>query len=475
MATWLDRLLGRETKTRAKGVQSSVTPQTLAGGRLSWDDASVLGMGASVIMAPESPETTWRQLNLDAQTLERMSPAELMRLLPDLSPDVSRALWDFLRLCNPGWTAQTFEPGSSNPSPIAQSALDTFLAQITGPYAGDNPVGADVVFGMLFMGAFLRGAFFAEMVLDAAGRAPLNLAVVDPISARFDKVTDRVLGQVWRLGQMQGGRFVRLARPTIQYVPIDPLPGSPYGRPLASSALNTVLFSLGLMNDLRRVVQQQGWPRLDLAIDFDKLANLMPANTEDDPTAVQTWARQIITEVQNVYASLEPDDAYIHSTAISVNQGVGTVNSNSLGAIDPIIRALERTVIRALKTMPVLMGVNEATTETHAVQQWEIHAAGIKSLQHRLEAMLERLLGLALQAQGIQATVRFRFAELRASELMRDAQTEALVIANAARKRDEGWITQDEAAQAVVGHLAVAEKMTPAAAPTAIPVSLTAG
>lgn len=38
--------------------------------------------------------------------------------------------------------------------------------------------------------------------------------------------------------------------------------------------------------------------------------------------------------------------------------------------------------------------------------------------------------------------------------MMRDAQTEKIRIENAARKRDEGWWTQDEASQDVTGKAA---------------------
>ena len=105
--------------------------------------------------------------------------------------------------------------------------------------------------------------------------------------------------------------------------------------------------------------------------------------------------------------------------------------------------------------MPLLMGSNEAVSETHANRQWEIHVAGIRALQHLAENALQRLLRLALEAQGIQADVVWRFAELRGSEALRDAQTEQLRIANARAKFTAGWISQDEAAQEIVGHAAV--------------------
>jgi len=153
-----------------------------------------------------------------------------------------------------------------------------------------------------------------------------------------------------------------------------------------------------------------------------------------------------------MYGRLEPDDAYVHTDVVKVNRPVGAVDASSLGAVDSLIRAVERMAIRGLKTMPLLMGSNEAVSETHANRQWEIHVAGIKAVQHLAEQMIERLLTLALQMQGLRAVVTFRFAELRASEEFRDAQTAAAIIENAKQKYLAGWISQDEAALEVVGH-----------------------
>ena len=142
----------------------------------------------------------------------------------------------------------------------------------------------------------------------------------------------------------------------------------------------------------------------------------------------------------------------MHTSVIEVNRPVGTVDAHSLGAVEAIIKSLERMSIKALKTMPLLMGVNEASTETHANRQWELYAQGVRSLQHLTEAALEQLLQLALRAEGIQADVRFRFAELRAAEELRDQQTLALKIANYDKLYWAGIISQEEYALAVVNH-----------------------
>ena len=363
----------------------------------------------------------WRALNLDAHTLDRIGTADLVQMMADLSPEVSGTLWHFVRFCNPGWEARAMQPGTEEMDKTAQARLDEFVGHLNELYGA-----ADVVWNGLFMTAFLRGAMFAELVADQAGRRPVDLVVVDPHAAEFRERDDPVRGRVWQLGQLDDGRFIPLDVPTVRYVPVDPTPGGPpHGRSLVTPAIFSSLFLLSLLHDLRRVVAQQGYPRLDLEVQLEELRQSMPDEAADDPERARQWVEEVITEIANMYGHLEPDDAYVHTDVVKVNRPVGAVDASSLGAVDSLIRAVERMAIRGLKTMPLLMGSNEAVSETHANRQWEIYVAGIKALQHLAEQMVERLLTLALQMQGLRAVVSFRFAELRASEQLRDAQTEA--------------------------------------------------
>jgi hypothetical protein len=58
---------------------------------------------------------------------------------------------------------------------------------------------------------------------------------------------------------------------------------------------------------------------------------------------------------------------------------------------------------------------------------------------------------MLLRAQGIQATVEFRFSELRAAELLRDTQVELLRAKVAQARYAAGWVSQDEAALYATG------------------------
>lgn len=425
--------------------------RALQGGRATRDREGALMPGLMVIAPPDRFDEAWTVLHANRALLERLSPARLLEVLADLSPEVSRALWDFLRMCNPGWEATALRvsaAGNETPHARGQAATNAFLDLLDDYYGS-----VDILFGRLFMSAFLRGAEFAELVLDDAGRLPVDLVTPDPISVRFRRIDDPVRGPVWQAGQWQDGKFVPLDRPTVRYVPIDPFPGNPYGRSIAAPALFVSLFLLGMLHDIRRVVQQQGYPRLDISLDTEKLATLLD-QYGTDPDQYEAKLTEILQQVVDTYAALEPDDAYVHTDVESVNKPVGAVDSSSLGAIEGLIAALERMITRALKSMPLMMGLAQSQNETNGNREWEIYAAGIKSVQHYTETLLERLLTLALEAQGIQAKVQFRFAELRAAEALRDVQVETMQIANAKAKYDYGWISQDQASDEITGQSA---------------------
>jgi len=414
--------------------------------RLSLDTSDDLPfMSALFIKSPENPVEQWRAQNLDSRTLDNISPDRLMEMLLDVSPDVSRALWDFLRFCNSGWSISATVPNTENEHQQATLALDEMLKELKRIYGSPN-----VQFNRLFMSAFFRGAYFVEMVLDESKVA--DLAVPDAATARFRKRRDPIRGTVWELGQMVSGNFISLEDfPTVQYIPIDPLPAKPFGRPMMTPAVNLALFTLGLLNDLKRVIQQQGYPRLDIEVILEKLMEAMPEGIEDDPEKFRQWAEEIVSEVEDAYSNLLPDDAYIHTDVIRVNRPVGTVDSSSLGAVDGIMRALDRMIVRALKTMPLLFGIVEGSSESYANRQWEIHMAGIRTLQKTLEETLETLFEYALQAQGIVADVTLTFEQLRASERLRLAQAFQMEINNQRSLYEFGIVSLDRASDELIG------------------------
>lgn len=435
-------------------------PLTSIGGRLSTDTSNTFFGSPHVILPPQSTTDQWEMIRLDDDRMGRLSPIQLIEVLSDLSPDMSRALWDFLRLCNPGYTITVLDKKGGNLDPVGQKMVEDFILKLDKLYGS-----ADVVINRMFMAAFIRGAFFTELVLDLDGRTMVDLATPDPASIRFIRSEDPVRGMIWQLaqwqnrpappGQQQLAGFVTLDWPTIQYIPIDPFPGIPYGRAIAAPAIFSTCFLLGMLHDLRRVISQQGYPRLDISINIEKLKTSMPNSVLKDPVLYKEWCDRAISEVESSYRNLRPDSTFVHTDVAEMNRPQGTVDSSSLGAIDGLIEALERMNTRALKTMPFMMASTQTTTETLANREWEVQTAGIASLQVHGETQLETQMMLGCQAQGHPCWVEWEFDALRATEALRDAQVDTLKIQNEINKYVMGIKTLDQVAQCLEGHDAV--------------------
>jgi hypothetical protein len=377
--------------------------RALAGGKATADSPLLWSNVMPFWLPPQSADEQWRVLDLDADALRVLSPQKVLELLVDLSPDVSRALFDYLRLSNPDWTLTAYAPGTLDVDPAAVGALGAFVDRLTDLYGS-----ADVVFNRLFLNTWLRGGIFLELVLAKDRLTPIDLATPDPGTVRFIKRDFGDLGNRWALGQLQGKGFVELwDRPTVRYLPFDPLPGNPYGRSLAAPALFAALFFLGVLHDIRRVIAQQGYPRIDIEIDFETMRASMPLEAQDDPAKLKQWVDAAVGEVKKYYQNLQPDDAYIHSSSIKVNPGgkaVGAVGADNLGGITALITALERLLVKGLKTMPLTMGMADGVSEANANRQLEIHLLGIQAVQRLIEQALEWCLGLSLRRRACRRT-----------------------------------------------------------------------
>lgn len=448
-----------ETRKLALITTPSAAAGTLVGGRISRGTSDDWYTASPILLPPPTADGEWSLSLLEKNVVNKIKPAVLLDKLTNMSPDISKAIWDYLRFSNPGFEIIATKIGSDSPDPVAQSAIDDFILKLKALYGS-----FDIVINRLFMGAFMRGAVLAELVLNESANEPIDIATPDPNSIRFKQVFDPVRGFIFEIGQFQGPQWVAFDRPTIKYLPVDPLPSSPYGRPIVAPAIFSTMFMIGLLQDLRRVVSQQGYPRIDISVDLDILKASMPDSLKGNPKALQEWINSVLEEIDTKYRTLQPDDAYMHTSSIIVNKNVGTVDAGSIGGIAHIIEALERQTVRALKTMPFMMASHQSTSETQANRQYEAHIQGIKSGQHLVESLLEHLFTVALQAQGIQASVEFRFAENRASELFRDQQARQLLLDNSIKAYLAGYIDQNEAAILAVGHKAV--KPEPLALPT---------
>jgi hypothetical protein len=436
--------LGKPSRNRAvpdalvgsdgKPIQLQGRRQTLQPGMLRLN---------SIMPPPEGGD--WRLENVSPDELRRMAPADLILRMIRVSPEMARAHYDFLRMANPGHDLKAVKPGTDTPDDGAQEWLNYFEKRLSMRRGS-----ADVCYNEMLTNLFVRGASLSELVLGSDVRTFVDIVTPDAYTARFKVINDAEAGgQTWQLGQGEGRNFVALDRPTIKYMAVDKLPGIPYGTSPIIPGLFPALFIITMLQDARRVVAQQGWPRLDIMVSVEQIMATMKPEDRTKPEAVQAWVRRAVEQIAESYSQLDPDQAWVHSDTVTFGTPIGAIGN--LEGVAPLFTLLERMAVRALKSMPLLFGMPEGVSEANANRQWEVHVAGVRSLQRLAEEALSQHFTLALEANGVAAEAKFKFHELRATEELRDAQTllQKLQVAQLAELL--GYWLHDEASMYAVG------------------------
>ena len=383
------RIFGRNPEAVAR----SRNTRALAGGRVSMQDP-FRAQTLYHVAPPERSRSVFQLKNWTEEELLHLPVDQFMKVVTSISPEVAKAYRDFLRNCNESWYYQV-EPESATP------VIDDFIARLETKHHD-----FDVILDRVFAGIYKGGAMFIELELNESADMAMDIAVMDPYIARFNRV-----GEEWLLGQWQNGKWVYLHEdPTVMYVPFNAGPNEPFGKSMLESAPLDVVRMLGVMNDFRRVLESQGWARADFEIDSEKLKDFMPPEVIGDVDAEDEFIRDFINGVNQMYSNLKPNEGYGHLDIVKVNMPVGgQMQSSFFGLVDGLMRLYDRRVGRATGSTPIKQHSNESIAETHAREQRKDYRIDISSIQSTVAGTLSTELGYVLRAEGVKGKVMFYF------------------------------------------------------------------
>lgn len=383
-----NRLFGRQPS--AGGARNT---RALAGGRVSVQDP-LRSYSMSRVSPPERSRSVWQLKNWTEEELLRLPVDQFMQVVTSISPEVNKAYSDFLRHCNESWGYQV-DPVSATP------VFEDFLARLEKKHHD-----IDVLWDRIYAGIYKGGAIFMELELNESADMAIDIAIMDPYVARFERTENN-----WRLGQWQKGKWVDLEEdPTTMYVPFNAGPNEPFGRSLMESAPMDVVRMLGVMNDFRRVLESQGWARADFEIESEKLRDFMPSDVVGDVEKEDEFIRDFINGVNQMYSNLKPNEGYGHLDIVKVNMPTGgQMNASFFGLVDGLMRLYDRRVGRGTGSTPIKQHSNESIAETHAVEQRKDYRINISSIQSTTAGALSTLGGYVFRAEGVQAEVNIYF------------------------------------------------------------------
>lgn len=403
-------------------------------------------------------DTLKRPLGREADTITAL------RMLRDLDPQASHAVWNYLRMINPGHTlrAYQFKTNEESPETHKESDMDTsseireegaaqaFLDQVARRIGGEYGGGLDQLHNVLALGLITTGAVCAEVAPTADLDDVVDWYPVDPTLIAFlrDKEGTLHLGQRFR-----DGTFHDLNPNQVFYTPLDPDVDDPYGRPPLLPALSAVLAKGQMINDLRAVAHNQGYPRLDVSLKWDAIMAAAPPSLREPGREAEfkDWTENVLSAIVTDYESLQVDDTFVHYDWVDIKMVGG---SAGVGAFDfaALEKILSRSVNSALKTLPILLGINETTSETHGSIQWQIQVQGVSALQRLIKRTIEKLADASLAIKGLPAHAKVEYQRIRTVDRLFEAQADFFETRTIQLQEMMGWRAHDEAAEMVTGH-----------------------
>lgn len=425
----------------------------------------MMGAGRATVPKNANPWTIFNWLpkkyqqahNVDLTKLQNYTAEELLELLVSVHPDVSHALYTYLRM---GETSITFTATDQNgkPSKSGQRTVDQIRQMLNTPLPspgyqhGRSLEKLDTTQRFMVM---LRGACAGEVVLNERLNDVVDIVPVDPslIWFRRDPDTNRLIP--WQYvkhakhnnsNEEWFGQYKKIDTPTFIYEELDPMVDDPYGRTPILPVLQVVFFHLQVLQDLKAVVHNQGYPRITVNLAEEIMLKNMPRQYAGDPNKQRAWLNERMEDMKKLLESLNPDDALFGWDSVKYDY-LKTAGTGSMIDIKKLIDIIDTQLATALKTLLTLLSRHQGSTETYSSVDVQLYIKTVESARNIVKRFWERALSLSARIKGVQTKVKAEYApiDLRTEQELeedRKAKLDNLVTAE-----KEKYITPEEAAK----------------------------
>jgi hypothetical protein len=340
----------------------------------------------------------------------------LMKSLFIHDPDVSAAVNAFLTVAN---TDPVFIVRDVNGmiDREGQKTLNSLLMALTTRF--DYSKGFDwrpsirqICENMRYM-ILLRGAVAQELVVDKA-LLPTEIRHVDISTVEW---FERTAGKFTpRQKPANSQDYIDLNIPTffVSFYRRDPT--SIYTFSPFVSAINTVAARQQVINDLYRIMQLTGYPRLEITVLEEVLKKNALASVKQDPEKLAQYINTQITSIRNTVVNLRPDQTFVHTDSVESKMLNDSKPASALN-IDSIIGTLNAQNQAALRSVATILGRGESGVNTASVEA-RIFSMNAEEINEPLAEVWSQMMTMLVRLHGHeQSTVscRFKPVELRPS------------------------------------------------------------
>lgn len=300
----------------------------------------------------------------------------------------------------------------------------------------------------------LRGACAGELVFDKF-LVPSNIRHVDMAEINWYEGAAGEYKPEQEPANANDAIQLDIVNFFVKYYRQNPTEIYPYSPFVAS--INTIAARQQVINDLYRIMQKTGYPRMEVTVVEEVLLKNAPEDVRQNKDSQVAWLNARLTELATGVSDMRPDAAYVHTDSVQagiMNEG-GPKSSMDVSSIIDVLNAQNQA---ALKTMATIIGRGESGVNTGTVEA-RVFSMSADSINVPIADMYEDMFTLALRMQGFEGYVKCKFAKV---ELRPDLELEPQRTMKQARMLEElslGILSDDDY------HMAVYKRPRPDSAP----------
>lgn len=285
----------------------------------------------------------------------------------------------------------------------------------------------------------LRGAVGAELIFDKL-MLPSEIRNVDMYYVKwYEKKPGEFKPQQ---ETTESGEKISLDIPTFFTSTFRQDPTSPYTYSYFVSAINVIAARQQVINDLYRIMNVTGFPRIDLTVMEETVVKNAPSNIKDKPEELKKWVTGIVQGVANSFNGVAPDQPFSHTDSIQAKM-INDKNPGGSLQIEDIIATLNAQNQAGLKAVSAFLGRGNSGVNTATVEA-QVFAMNAQELNEPIDYILSEVFTLALRMQGFDGIVEIKS---RPVNLKPEIELEAQTVMKQSRLLEElslGLISDEE-------------------------------
>jgi len=359
---------------------------------------------------------------------------KLYRFLRDNIPILNSAVWTWTRICT---SPSYFElKGSEEPALLDRGteilrSLDRRIYQHSFQKFG----GADALLNQFFRSLFTDGAVCGELVLTPSKDRLDKFYFIDPATIGF-KLKDQ---NSWELFQEVDGKQIKLNPYSTFYLGLDSDPDDPRGKSILGSIPFVARVEQRLLEDMQKTMHNAGYHRLHV-----KIKPPERISRESDETYLSR-ANEYFEDTAEMMRELAPEDNPITWSDVQIEYigPSGHISSSNYWYINH--KALIEDICVGVHLDPSILGYSYGPSQSWAQFKYELILQNVVSIQRCAKRFMEWIRNIELALQGLSLECVHHFDNRKFFGMLEQRQAEKIHLENVIRKKEAGFITEDQA------------------------------